>query len=133
MFRKIHSNRDPRDTVFTEIRREFSPYFEKARNAIRSSANRNPKFLYAIMVLSILVSIGLSLTVFRRPSPVKKMRITVAPVSDGYDKIMALGSAIKQTITIKKQVDSLLTKKSLSKQDSLALENDLDQLQKLKP
>jgi hypothetical protein len=132
MFRKIHSNRDPRDTLGSEIHREFKPYFEKAGSGIRSCAKRSPKFLFGVMVLSILVSICLSLTVFRY-KPVKKKQMVVSPISDGYNKIMALGSAIKQTIAIKKQVDSLLAKKILSKEDSLTLETDLDQLQKLKP
>ena len=30
MCKRLHSNRDPRDTVYSELKKEFSPYFGKA-------------------------------------------------------------------------------------------------------
>jgi hypothetical protein len=40
MWKRIHSNRDPRDTLYSEIRKEFGTYFTIAGNA--ASAWRVP-------------------------------------------------------------------------------------------
>ncbi len=42
MFRKIHSNRDPNDTLITELRKEFSLYFEKASKTITQKLEQKP-------------------------------------------------------------------------------------------
>lgn len=86
------------------------------------------------MVASILLSAGLSFTLFRNPAPAetgkRSKRVKVNVISDGFSQITATANAIQQTIQLKHQIDSLTAKKTLNKQDSAVLENDLD---KLKP
>jgi hypothetical protein len=65
MFKKIRSDRDPRDTVLSELRKEFRPYFEKAGNGLEGVARKYPKFLFVMMVSGIILSIILCFTVFR--------------------------------------------------------------------
>ena len=72
MFRKIHSNRDPGDTILTELRKEFSHYFEKASKNITQKLEYKPKVSFAAMVCLILVSAGLSFTVLRNKAPAEK-------------------------------------------------------------
>ncbi len=130
MFKKIHSNRDPKDTVLTELRKEFAVYFGKAGDSGRSLVNLYPKFIFGTMIMLLLVSTGLSFTVFRRhePVPAKVPQRTMKPVDDGFNAIWQAGSALKETIRLKKQVDSITAKKILTKTDSTALVNDLDRL-----
>jgi hypothetical protein len=133
MFKKIHSNRDPRDTVWSEVRKQFSPYFDKAGTGLKKTTEQYPKFLFWMMVINITLSIVLVTTVFRPKSPPKKVApLSLAkPVSGGFDEIVAASKALRATITLKKQVDSITHKKTLSKADSAALLKDLDSLQHL--
>jgi hypothetical protein len=133
MFKKIHSNRDPRDTVWSEVRKQFSPYFNEAGTGLKKTAEQYPKFLFWMMVVNITLSIVLVTTVFR---PKKQLAKTppinlVKPVSGGFDKIIEAGKALRATIGLKKQVDSITHKKLLDKADSAALLKDLDSLQHL--
>ena len=143
MFRKLHSNRDPRDTLLSEIKKEFGSHFEKAGDQLRGFTSRYPKILFGAMVTLMLLSVDLSLTVFRyRPPAVKHIatgtgikkppKSSLSPVTDGFGQILRIGDEIKETIALKKIVDSLTTKKSLSRQDSITLERALDRLQQIK-
>jgi len=131
MFKKITSDRDPRDTVFSELGKEFKPYVIKVRSCLHHMADSYPKFLFAMMVINILLSVILEMTVFKPPPEAKKAAAPViaAPLSVGFDKIMQAGVALKQTIRLKRQVDSLTKSKHLSKADSIELLKDLDSLQ----
>ena len=131
MFKKIHSDRDPRDTVISEIKREFSPYFSKAGRGLKGTAERYPRFLFWMMVINITLSAILCFTVFRHkelPKKTQPVKVT-APVSNGFDQIIEAGTALRQTIRLKKRVDSITKKKALTHADSTALFNDLDSLQ----
>ena len=132
MFKKIHSDRDPRDTVISEIKKEFSPYFSKAGQGLEGTAKRYPKFLFWMMVINISLSIVLVATVFRRKDePAKKPAVQLSPVSDGFDQLLAAGHRLKTVIALKKQVDSLVHKKQPNAADSAQLLRDLDSLQHL--
>jgi len=135
MFKKLHSNRDPRDTVFSEIKKEFGDYFGKAEVHSKTFLERYPKFLFGAMIILIIVSITLSFTVFRNKEKVAvPKQVTpnnVKPVNDGFDQILRTGSALRQTISLKKEVDSITSKTSLTKADSIRLEKDLDKLQQI--
>lgn len=141
MFRKIHSNRDPRDTVYTELKKEFAVYFGKAGSCGREFTERFPKILFGAMIFCIVVSIALSFTVFRKPAPVKPAqppaelkkppKTSLSPLSDGFSEILRTGSALKETIGLKKEVDSITAQKTFSKADSTVLLKDLDNLQQI--
>jgi hypothetical protein len=142
MFRKIHSNRDPNDTLFSEIKKEFGEYFGKAETHSKVFLERHTRMVFKVMVGMLIISVVLSFTVFRkRDQPVKSI-IAVKPhqpataaqpavISDGFSRIMQVGSALREMIALKKQVDSITTKKALTPQDSLVLEKDLDRLQQI--
>ena len=132
MFRKLHSNRDPRDTLLSEINKEFRPYIRKAGTGLKSIINSHPRFLFSMMVAGIVLSAVLSFSVFRQHAPLPKVvKPQPNPVSAGFDQIMRTGEKLKRSIALKRQIDSLTTKKQLSAADSLALEKALDTIQKL--
>jgi len=130
MFRKIHSDRDPRDTVMSEIKKEFRPYFSKAGQGLKGTAERYPRFLFWMMVINITLSAILCFTVFRhREAPKKAQPVKVAaPVTSGFDRIMQTGAALQQTNRLKKRVDSITKKQILTQADSAGLLKDLDSL-----
>jgi len=134
MFRKIRSNRDPGDTVWTELRREFGPHFGKAKTRLRSAAESHPKLLFWMMVSGITLSAVLSFTVFRHPvdPPQKKEPAKIlAPVSDGFGQAMRATQALSEMLQLKKAIDSLSGKKQLTARDSATLEQALDRFQQL--
>ena len=132
MFRKLHSNRDPRDTLLSEINKEFRPYIHKAGKGLTGLVNSHPRFLFTMMVINIVLSVALSFTVFRQHAPPPKVvKPQANPVSTGFDQILRTGEKLKRTIGLKRQIDSLTAKKQLSASDSLALEKALDTIQKL--
>lgn len=132
MWRKIHSNRDPRDTLYSEIHREFSGYFAFAGNAGKRLISAYPKFIFGLMVTLMALSMVFSFTIFRRPEPAKvPATIKVNPVEDGFGQIMQATGNIRATLHLKNLVDSLTSKKQLSRQDSTLLDSALDRLSKI--
>ena len=132
MWKRIHSNRDPRDTLYSEIRKEFASYFAIAGTAGKRLTGAYPKFLFGCMVFLMALSLVLSFTIFRHP---EKTKITVVkkvyPVEDGFDQIIQATSKIRKTMRLKKLVDSLSAKKQLSGQDSTLLDSALDRLSQI--
>jgi len=134
MWRRIISNRDPRDTIFTEIRKEFNPYFGKAGQFSNSVISRYPKLLFGTMIAMLVMSLGLRLTVFRHPRVVKtavSAHRNASPIQDGFSQIMLTAGQIRQTLALKHLVDSITAKKFLSRQDSVMLDTALSRLQQI--
>lgn len=132
MWRKMHSNRDPRDTLYSEIRKEFGGYFTATGNALTGLLNAYPKIFLVLMIFLMIISGALSFTVFRHPdTKATTAAKPVNPVSDGFSNILQTASRIKDGLHLKKVIDSLSTKKQLSAADSSALERALDSLQQI--
>jgi hypothetical protein len=130
MLKRIHSNRDPRDTLYSEIRKEFSTYFQLAGEGGKRVLGRYPKFAFTVMIVVLITSAALSFTLFRhreKPNPVAAKAV-ISPVSDGFSRIMDAANGIKETMVLKKMVDSLTGKKQLNARDSLTLDSALDRL-----
>ncbi|UOE47822.1 hypothetical protein MTO98_25770 [Mucilaginibacter sp. SMC90] len=130
MWKRIHSNRDPRDTLFSEIKKEFSGYFKWLGEAFRKRAERRPKVSFGIMVAAMFLSMILSFTLFRaREKPgFPAISKVFEPAADGFSKIIETSVDIRQTLALKHLVDSLASKKQLSRKDSLKLDSALDRL-----
>jgi hypothetical protein len=132
MLKKIHSNRNPKDTLYSEIFKEFNAYFTRAGNLIRRFLGSYPRFFFGLMIVLLLASAILSFTIFRHPdktSPVKKKAIN--PVGDGFDRILRASEQIHQTIVLKRIVDSISGKTVLTSQDSVTLDSALDRLREI--
>ncbi|MGY4539965.1 hypothetical protein ACVW0P_004406 [Mucilaginibacter sp. UYNi724] len=133
MWRKIHSNRDPRDTLFSEIKKEFQPYFTKAAGRFRLAATNYPRLFFGGMIVALLISIALSFTVFRQSEKVVAVMVKPHgnPATDGFEQIMQATGKLRETIRLKRLVDSLTAKKQLSNADTLLLDSALDRLQQI--
>ncbi|MGF7036936.1 hypothetical protein [Mucilaginibacter lappiensis] len=135
MWRRIHSNRDPRDTLLSEIRKEFGTYFIILANYGKQVLTGNPRFFYWAMVFLMAVSMVLSFTVFRQPEefrqPAPGLRESVAPVHEGFDQILEATAKIKETLRLKHLVDSITSRRSLTQADSMTLDTALSQLQRI--
>lgn len=136
MFKKIHSNRDPRDTLYSELKKEFSVYVDKGNGAFKSLICGYPRFIFGLMIAFLAASLILAVALHHKMVPPDKAakvpKAQPAPVSAGFDNIMAAGNALKQTIRLRRQVDSITGKKTLTKADSLLLLHDLDSLQHIR-
>jgi hypothetical protein len=134
MWKRIHSNRDPRDTLFTELKNEFRPWLGKANESLVSATRSHPRFFFAAMIVLLLISFGLSFTIFRHPEkPVPALAGHRDPVGDGFGQIMKATGQLRETLKLKQTVDSLSAKKQLSAADSLRLESALDRLRLIHP
>ena len=135
MFRKIHSNRDPKATLYSEIKREFGPYLQKANDKTFQTIQAYPKPTFWGMLLLLLVSAVLSFTIFRKPPAVERKDkvATNAParkpaMDDGFERILSTGAALKRTLQLRNKIEVLISKGKLDHADSLELENTLDSL-----
>lgn len=132
MWRKIHSNRDPRDTLYSELHKEFGTYFTIVRNVAKRLAESYPKCLFGAMVFLMALSLVLSFAVFHHPEKAKTTMVKkVNPVEDGFDQIMLATGNIRETLHLKKMVDSISAKKQLTGADSALLDSALDRLSKI--
>jgi len=133
MWKKIHSNRDPRDTIYSELKKEFSTYFGKANSMCRFVLGRYPKFFFGGMILAMLVSMVLSFTLFHHPETAHPRAglQKVNPVQDGFSQILQATDKIRETLRLKHLVDSISTKKQLSGTDSTLLDSALNRLQRI--
>jgi hypothetical protein len=133
MFRKIHSNRDPRDTLYSELKKEFGSYFVIMGNAGKRLADAYPKLLFAGMVVLLAASLTLSFFVFRGSVQEKPpVAVKVNPIADGFNHISEVTDNIRETLRLKKLVDSISMKKDLTAEDSTALDSALVRLSQLR-
>ena len=135
MFRKIHSNRDPKATLYSEIKREFGPYFQKANVKTFQTIQAYPKPTFWGMLLILLVSAVLSFTIFRKhnasqrkPKVATEVKARKPAMDDGFERILSTGAALKRTLQLRSKVDAILGKGKLNHLDSLELEDTLDSL-----
>ena len=132
MFKKLHSNREPGVTVYSEVKREFGVYFGKAATGSRHMIERFPKLIFGLMITLMLFSLVLSFTVFRHPEPAKAGKPpkpgAFGTVQGDFNRILETGEALKKIISLKKEVDSISSQPRLTKQDSVRLSEALDQL-----
>ena len=140
MFRKIRSNRDPGDTLVHEIKKEFHVYFEYAEGVLTAVIERHPRRILSIMVILMLLSFILSFTVFRHEQNghVKALakEVQTQPPStkgkpNGFEDLLETTSALRQTLDVRKEVESLLAKPKLTTADSAELVKALDRLGQL--
>lgn len=142
MFKRIHSNRDPNDTLWKAFYSEFRGYFEKAGQKFGSICLNYPRVIFYTMVSLLLFSGLLSFTVFRHPGKSSAARPATQdqrpndlksphPLDDGFSRILKTGSALKKTLGLKENVEAILAKGRLTHTDSVTLENALDSLQQL--
>lgn len=131
MFRKIHSNRDPRDTLYSELKKEFRVYIDKGNQISKDIAFEYPKLLFGAMITLLAVSALMAVLSHHAAAPQEKVkqRPETAVISNGFDHILAANAALTLTIRLRRQVDSISAKKDLTKTDSLMLIRALDSLQ----
>lgn len=135
MFRKIHSNRDPRDTLFSEISREFSVYIQKFKHWFSGICLTYPKAVYSTMILLMIGSAISSFLFLQTKKPVpqkaKSASEVTVPVKNGFGQILEKGLALQEAVELKTQIEMLIAKDSLTSIDSVSLEKAIDRLHML--
>ena len=131
MWKRIHSDRDPRDTLWSELHKEFNAYFGIVARSFKGLLSRHPKYAFGLMVILLVVSLALSFTVFRAKITPNTGHLRV-PVTNGISGLIAAGGRLQATIRLGNLVDSITAKPSLSAADSISLESALNQLDSLK-
>jgi hypothetical protein len=131
MFRKLHSNRNPQDTILSELKREFAGHIAKSSVKIIRMLQRKPFFAFSGMVVLLILSAAISFTIARNKTEAITKRTRVNAVSDGFRQMLSISRSIRQTLSLRHEIDSLSAKAALTKTDSQTLVKDLDKLQQL--
>lgn len=129
MLKRIHSDRDPRDTLYSELKKEFGTYFQAGRNTAQAIFRRRPKCFFCCMIFLMLASMILSFPVLRdteKPQQIVVKHPYVAP--SGLDRILEATGQIREHLALRKLVDSLSAKKQLSSADSALLDSALNRM-----
>lgn len=134
MFRKIHSNRNPDDTIWRSLMTEFAVYINKAKSNFKSLLIAYPKHAYAIMVLLLLGSMLLTLTIGKPAKPKslpENSRSLTQPARDGLSRLITGAGQFSESIRLKEEISAILAKDSLNGADSVHLEKAIDRLHQL--
>jgi len=134
MLKRIHSEREPGVTLWSEIRKEFAIYFTRFGHLATVMLEKRPRLGIWIMLVTLLISTGLSFTIFRGPKTGKKATpIKFAPsIHDGIDGVLSAAAAVRESVKLKHFVDSIATRKALTSTDSIALDSALSKLEQLR-
>ncbi|CAH0267612.1 MULTISPECIES: hypothetical protein [unclassified Pedobacter] len=142
MFRKIRSNRAPDRTVPVELYHEFRPYLILLRRRMVRQLKTYPKQVFVLMVILVIFSVLYSFDVLSLNDK-KEVKAVVFinreksskpsySINDGLSRISTTGAKLRKTLEIRKQVDSVLDRKTLNSADSAFLEAKLEELRKLR-
>lgn len=129
MLKRIHSDRDPRDTLYSELKKEFGTYFQAGRNTAQAIFRRRPRFFFGCMIFLMLASMILSFPVLRDNEKPQQMAVKhpyIAP--GGLGRILEATGQIREHLALRKLVDSLSAKKALSSADSALLDSALNRV-----
>ena len=141
MFKKIHSNRQPEDTLYASIKTEFAPVFDKAGNKFQNLLKRYPKTIFIGMIFLMVVSGIVSFTLFRnKPSRSNKGMLTInrgnakeREINRKTDSSMAgillITQKLMVNIRLKQKIEGLIKQPRLSHQDSASLLIAIDSLE----
>lgn len=133
MFRKIHSKRDPRDTLLVALQREFAGQFEKFNARFLRFTGCYPRLIFAVMVLLLSLSVACSL-LFDRPEPRVPDVIAFPAVQSslsGLGRVMQKAESVRESLRIREEANALLAQDSLSRADSLRLARAIDRFHEL--
>lgn len=134
MFKKIHSNRDPEKTIWSELNNEFAPYISKANTGFSTIISAYPKQIFVGMMLLIIVSAVLSFTVFRNTDDPLAVKVSqqerIIPLVPQVNMLQMI-DLMEETLLIQKQLDSIAAKEVLSATDSLTITNGIKRLDEL--
>jgi len=135
MFKRIHSNRDPEKTIWSELNNEFTPYVSKANSSFSSFVNAYPKQIYIGMLILIICSAALSFTLFRvTDNPLQKYSVQQDQVTKRNEPEVNMLNQIdmlQSSLMLRKSIDSILLKKALTRNDSLVLNSAITRLEKI--
>jgi len=131
MFRKIHSNRDPSVTLFGELRKEFAVYYNKGKEKFESLLKAYSYQCFAVMLILIPLS---SVYVFilspqNTHTTNQRQTIKTRPVPDSFSGMIHAGNSLARTISLKKEIESIVAKDTLTAKDGLRLESALAELE----
>lgn len=102
---------------------------KKLVDSFKKFLNKNPKrtFVWMVGILIFCIIANVLYSVFYTPKIVdpsealKDSKISADPITQGLGKIVQAGASLNETMAIKEQINILLDKDSLSRQDSVKL------------
>ena len=133
MSRKTISEQDNQVTLFSELRKEFAAYFTLLSQRRNQFLQRYPRQVFTGMLICLVTSVVLAFSVMRQkkvltPSGMGKAG---AKMTSELGQILNTGTALKEILELRSQVEIILKKDSLNLADSLLLKAAFDRLESI--
>ncbi len=132
MWKRIRSERDPRDTIFSELRKAFGCQLDEWSERAKQHLSERPRATFLIMAMTLILSFPISIFLLHETPPQQNAskRLT-RPTPNSIGQLWRTTGQLAEAIQLKAQIDSICAKKVLTPADSVTLIKALDQLQHL--
>ena len=134
MFRKIPSS-ERNTTVFRELKKEFSPHVAAVDTKAKVFMDRHAKIIFCVMILLIVVSFILTFFVLKpeETNQTENLKEELIAFPEGFggefSALQDLSSRAMKMAELKTEIERIISKESISKEDSVFLEKAIEQLQ----
>lgn len=137
MFKKIHSNIDPNARLGSELRKEFSNYFNAAETRSVSFLTTYPREVFFVMVVMLALSAIVCFVVYNPSVRAKeKMHHPVTTASQVSASAIAQtaqlvhsGQALARMYQLRTQIKTILAKPKMNHADSALLLGDIAEIE----
>lgn len=120
-------------TVLSELKREFSGIVEASSNKLSSFIKSSPRTIFASMIVMIGCSLLLCFTVLRiEPKVINPEKKALVKVESGFLEIGKTVTTLKKTLEMREAMKVLLSKDSLTSQDSVVMIGMIDELEQIR-
>lgn len=119
-----------------ENKREQEAPFVDIKEGIINRLEKNPRktFSWMVGILAFCIVANILWAVLKTPEvPQKKQStsLTPPPISNGFGELVNAGTTLNHSMTLKGEIEGLLNKENLTRQDSIKLLSLFEQLDEL--
>jgi hypothetical protein len=120
-------------TLLSELRKEFASFYIKAKQKFEWLLKAYPYHCYALMLILIPLS---SVYVFilnppKRIHTAGKETIKSQPITNSFSGMIETSYSLARTMSLKKEIETIVAKDTLSAKDGLRLESALAELEQI--
>lgn len=133
MFRKITSNMQDKPTLWLELHKVWESRLQTLKARVVILLKKYPKTIYYLMIVSMLLSLACFFYLPKKPldpTPIPS-RGLLGELSVGIGHIASSATAAKELLELQSIVENIISKDSLSQQDSVLIAYVLDKMQSI--
>ncbi|MGM9478051.1 hypothetical protein ACS5PU_16610 [Pedobacter sp. GSP4] len=121
-----------RPNILSEIRKEFSRQYIKISSGLVFFFSRNPKVVFASMVVLLAASLILCFTVLRVRSEKSKAKSVLKPLTGaGVNVGLSIGN-LQKMLSLQQELEAILKKDTLGAADSVAFRRIMKEVESMR-